>query len=63
MEGRGLIVDLFAGGGGASTGLEAATAAETLEAQTALIGNSVPPEVVEALALANIDPERARAAA
>jgi len=25
MEGRGLIVDLFAGGGGASTGLEAAT--------------------------------------
>lgn len=39
------------------------SAATTLEAQTELIGNSVPPEVVEALALANIGPERARAAA
>lgn len=42
-EGRGLIIDLFAGGGGASIGIK-----------VRLIGNSVCPEVAKALVAANM---------
>lgn len=78
--GAGLVVDLFAGGGGASTGLEAAlgrrvdiavrfadtydlSAAKTKSAQVRLIGNSVCPEVAEAVVRANVTPSQSRRAA
>lgn len=60
----GLVVDLFAGGGGASVGLEAALgrrvdlainrAATTKSAKVRLIGNSVCPEVAEAIVRSNV---------
>lgn len=46
-----LIVDNFAGCGGASLGIEAA--------QVAAIGNSVPPELAEAIVRANFPNEMA----
>lgn len=62
---KGIIVDLFAGGGGASTGIEAAlgrfapaydlSRAKTKAAKVRLIGNSVCPEVAEAIIRANFE--------
>ena len=50
-----LIVDSFAGGGGASTGIELATGREYPKfKQTARCGNAVPPPFAEALVRANL---------
>ncbi len=64
-----MIVDLFAGGGGASLGIDsyvlestASGAPTTKTKQVALVGNSVSPPVAAAIVRANMLGERVKVA-
>lgn len=59
----GIVVDCFAGGGGASTDFEYEGAPLTKTAQVRMVGNSVSPPVARALVAAQIGAGSARRAA